>query len=281
MRQSPAELFEMHQVSWVKTSSRCYGSSQLIRLRVRCQYGSAEPPGLSTPPESDTVGNDNYVATHQDYNRNFFPELTTPFSFITPQAEFSIRTGEHRVFNLDEQMTEQCCNIMSRDGGDILVSCSRYFALVHSWYPIIDKEELYDRLSSLRSSPKGDFSLLVLTLHLVSQLHQQVPRRRDDLEQLYHTTKGLYSIFMSTGRSSIEAIQAGLLLAIYEHWQALHGATYQTLGACAKMGYMLGFNKALSQDVLLDDQSNSIAARQRQVWWGIIILERYICTQIF
>lgn len=189
---------------------------------------------------------------------------------------FSIPSGKHRVLDLDEQLTEQCCDIMSRDGDDILVSCSKYFSFVHTWYPIIAKEELYDRLSRLRSSPKGDFSLLVLTMHLVSQIDRQIPRERDSLEQLYHTTKSFYSILMSTGRSSIEAIQAGLLLAVYEHHQALHDATYQTLGACARMGYTLGFDKTLSQDILLDAHANSVAERQRQVWWGIIILERYI-----
>jgi hypothetical protein len=168
---------------------------------------------------------------------------------------------------------------MGRDGDDVLVSCSRYFSFVHTWYPIIAKEELYDRISRLQSSPKADFSLLVLTIHLVSQIYRQIPRERNGLEQLYHTTKGFYYILMSTGRSSIEIIQAGLLLAIYEHFQALHDATYQTLGACARMGYTLGFDKTLSQDILLDVQANSIADRQRQVWWGIIILERYVHTQ--
>jgi len=165
---------------------------------------------------------------------------------------------------------------MSREGDDILASCSRYFSVVHIWYPILAKGELYDRLPHLRSSPKGDFSILMLTIHLVSQIYQQTPRERDSLAQLYHTTKGFHFFLMSTGRSSIELIQAGLLLAVYEHSQALHDATYQTLGACTRMGYTLGFDKTLSQDILLDAQANSIAERQRQVWWGIIILERYI-----
>ena len=210
---------------------------------------------------------------------NSLPELATPFSFITPQTVFSIPSREHQVLNLDEQLAEQCCDIMSRDGDDIFISCSRYFSFVHTWFPIIAKEELYDRISHLRSSPKGDFSLLVLTIHLVSQIYRQIPRERDSLEQLYYTTKGFYSILMSTGRSSIEVIQAGLLLAVYEHHQALHDATYQTLGACARMGYTLGFDKTLSQDILPNAQTNSVTERQRQVWWGIIIFERYLHTQ--
>lgn len=248
--------------------------SRCSRLQVRCQYSPPEPRGLASPPESVAVGSDTYVAILQDHNRNFFPELINSDSFLTPQSVFSIRSGEQQAFSLDEQLTEQCCDIMSRDGDDIQVSCSRYFDYVHAWYPILAKVGFYDRLLRLQSSPHGDFSLLVLTIYLVSQIYRQIPRDRHDLDRLYHTTKGFYFIFMSTGRSSIEVIQAGLLLAFYEYCQALHDATYQTLGACARMGYSLGLDKSLSQDTFPDTQDNSVAERQRQVWWGIIILER-------
>ena len=106
-------------------------------------------------------------------------------------------------------------------------------------------------------------------------MYTKVPRERDSLEQLYYTAKGLYGIFASTGRCSIEMVQAGLLMAFYEYCQALHDAVYLTLGACARMGYVLGFDKTLSQDVPSDNAVESISARQRQVWWGVIILERY------
>lgn len=116
----------------------------------------------------------------------------------------------------------------------------------------------------------------MLAVHLVSQVYREVPRGRDSMDQLYHTTKGFHSILLSTGRSSIEVIQAGLLIAVYEYCQALHDTVYQTLGSCARMGYTLGFHKSLSPDILSDAQSNSVAERQRQVWWGIIIIERYV-----
>ena len=182
----------------------------------------------------------------------------------------------HQILNIDEQLTKQAYDIINRDGNDISLSFSRYFDTVHSWYPIISKALLYERFTHLRRSPKADFSVLIITIHLISQTYQPTPVQRYDLEQLYHTTKGLYSIAMSTGISSIELIQAGILLALYEHTQALHSATYQTLGACARMGYMLGLHESLSQNTPLDAEANSAAEKRRQVWWGIIILERYV-----
>lgn len=258
----------------MKALSKLAFDSLYQRLRVPCQYNHSVSNELSIPSEPDKVGASNGITIHQDHHRNFFPEIITPHSFITPQSVFLIPSGEHQVLTLDEQLTAQCWDIISRDEDSILASCTTYFNFINTWFPILTREELYDQILHQRGSPKGEVAILVLTIHLVSQLYQQVPRERSSLEQLYHTTKGLYFMFMSTGRSSIGLVQAGLLLAIYEHSQALHDATYQTLGACARMGYTLGFNKTLTQNILPDAKANSVVERQRQVWWGIIILER-------
>ncbi|KAH7370820.1 hypothetical protein BKA65DRAFT_471996 [Rhexocercosporidium sp. MPI-PUGE-AT-0058] len=248
------------------------GCARCTRLRLPCNYNSSQVHGLSTPPEPV----DNAVTIHPGYDRNFFPEIVNPLTFITPQSVFLIPSREHRVANLDEQLTEQCWSIISRDGAEdgILSSCSAYFSSVHNWLPIISKEKLLDQILVQRSMPKGEVAVLALTIHLVSQLHQPIHSGRTSLDQLYHTTKGLHSFLVSTGRSNIELVQAGVLLAFFEHSQAFHDSTYQTLGACARMGYLLGFDKTLSPDFIPEPEIESISARQRQIWWGIIILER-------
>ncbi|KAG4423432.1 hypothetical protein IFR04_003399 [Cadophora malorum] len=232
------------------------------------------------PSESVTATIDKSLTTTQGQNGNFFPEILNPQPFHSPQFSFSTPSRLLSALNSDEQLTEQCWSIISRDGAEdgILSSCSLYFQFVHVWFPIISKETLFDQILQQRSSPRGEVAMLVLAIHLVSQMYTKVPREKSSLEQLYYTTKGLYGIFSSTGRSSIEMVQAGLLMAFYEHCQALHDAAYLTLGACARMGYVLGFDKTLSSDTHsdthLDPVAESIAAKQRQVWWGIIILER-------
>ena len=245
------------------------------RLKVRCQYDS-EPRDTSTPSEQSSHSSDMHVTVHEDRNFNFFPEFITQSTFIAPQPAFSVRQGVRKVLDLDEQLTEQACDIMIRDGEDIAISSSRYFNTVHEWYPIITKEELYGRLAHLRSSPNADFTILILTIYLVSQMYRPSPRPRDDLEQLHNTVKSFHFILLSTGRSSIELIQAGLLLALYEHCQTLHTVTYQTLGVCARMGYALGYHKTISRDILDQTGDNEVVSKQRRVWWGIIILERCV-----
>ncbi|PVH80981.1 hypothetical protein DL98DRAFT_588037 [Cadophora sp. DSE1049] len=244
-------------------------------LRVPCYYNS-QLHDVSNQPEPIDTSIEKVVTTSQVQNSNFFPELLSPYTFSSPHSSFLAPSGGQSVLNLDEQLTEQCWSIISRDGAEdgILSSCSLYFQFVHVWFPIISKETLFDHILQQRSSPKGELAILVLAIHLVSQLCTKVPREKSGLEQLYYATKGLHGFFGSTGRSSIEVVQAGLLLAFYEHCQALHDAAYQTLGACARMGYILGFDKTLSEDALSDTDAEGLVARQRQVWWGIIILDR-------
>ena len=257
-----------------------YGNKVLIsgspRLQVICKYENPEPQGESTRSEPGKHNSTMHVAVHYGRNISLFPELITPSTFIAPQPAFPVREEARMILDLDEQLTEQACDITSRDGDDIAISCSRYFITIHCWYPIIAKEELYERLEHLRSSPNADFTILVLTIYLVSRMYRQSLRPRDGLEKLYHTVKSFHSILLSTGRLSMDLVQAGLLLALYEHCQALHGVTYQTLGVCARMGYALGFHKTISPDIFPDTGDNSVIERQRQVWWCIITLERYV-----
>ncbi|KAH7413374.1 hypothetical protein BKA64DRAFT_638037 [Cadophora sp. MPI-SDFR-AT-0126] len=251
------------------------GCARCSKLQVQCHYDS-QLYGVLYQSELVDAGTNQVVAILQAPNRNFFPELLSPYTFSWPQSSFLAHSGAPSVLNLDEQLTEQCWSIISRDGAEdgILSSCSLYFQFVHGWFPIISKESLLDQILQQRSSPKGEVAILVLAIHLVSQMYTKHPRDKGDLERLYYTAKGLSGNFLSTGRSSIEMVQAGLLLAFYEHSQALHDAAYQTLGACARMGYVLGFDKSLNEDVLSDPAAEGITARQRQVWWGVILLER-------
>jgi hypothetical protein len=124
--------------------------------------------------------------------------------------------------------------------------------------------------------PNADFAILVLTIHLVSHMYEVVTiRTRERRENFYQTVKRLYSVTLSSRTPSIELIQGGILLALFEHCQALHDATYQTLGTCARMGYSLGVHESICPNTPLEDtESRSSVEKRKNIWWGIIILER-------
>jgi hypothetical protein len=73
---------------------------------------------------------------------------------------------------------------------------------------------------------------------------------------------------------SIQVLQAGLLLSLYELGHAIYPSAYLSIGACARYAYALGINKDANTQVskvltLVELEEN------RRVWWGIVILDRF------
>jgi hypothetical protein len=165
---------------------------------------------------------------------------------------------------------------MAREVDDIPLSLSRYFRCVNGWFPIVREADVHEQITLLQQMPNADFAILVLTIHLVSHMYEdETTRTKDGREIFYQTVKRLYSITLSSRTPSIELIQAGILVALFEHCQALHDATYQTLGTCARMGYSLGVHESIYPNAALEDtESSSVVEKRKHVWWGIIILER-------
>jgi hypothetical protein len=55
-------------------------------------------------------------------------------------------------------------------GNSITASCATYFEHVHRWMPVIFQELFYKALSDAEASPRADVSLLILCIHLMTQV---------------------------------------------------------------------------------------------------------------
>lgn len=185
-------------------------------------------------------------------------------------------SGGHQVTSVNEQLTKEAYDIMAREVDDIPLSLSRYFKCVNGWFPIVREAEVHEHITLPQRIPDADFVILVLTIHLVSHMYEdETTRTTDRRETFYQTVKRLYSITLSSRAPSMELIQAGILLALFQHCQAQHDSTYQTLGTCARMGYSIGIHESIRPTAPLEDtESSSVVEKQKHIWWGIIILER-------
>jgi len=242
------------------------------RLHVGCQYQS--PTVYDLAPYSELVNYPKSNQGHPNIDADLKHEFPVTPPFIRTQIESMMASRGSIITNIDQQFTDQMFVVSNRDEENIYTSCSRYFTTIHEWYQIIVREDFLRRLENLRISANADFSSLVLNVYFLSQMYREPLRHHGELEQLYHEAKSMHFFLVSAGRASIELVQAGLLLALYEHSQALHDATYQTIGVCARMGYILGFHKTLSPSYIPIASDIEISYSQRLVWWGIIILER-------
>lgn len=153
---------------------------------------------------------------------------------------------------------------------------SNYFANFHKSLPIINEEDFYWRLRN--SSPSQSLSGLMLAMSLVAQLSSRATDAISRANDIYHTLKGVYTYCQSIGTPSIELLQAGILVASYEHCQALHQEAWLTIGACARLSQILRQQQLGSERCSMPDEQ--FPDYKSPLWWAIVVLERFVFSQV-
>lgn len=90
---------------------------------------------------------------------------------------------------------------------------------------------------------------------------------------LYNAAKNFYSQLGSMGTCSIQVLQAGILIALYELGHAMYPAAYMSIGSCARYGTAFGFDNRGMCIVGASDNWMDKEERNR-AWWAIMILDR-------
>lgn len=167
-------------------------------------------------------------------------------------------------------------DIFSAGGVDLPATIETYFAIAHSWLPILDKEQLYLDISHLLGYPgyQNDVTaLLLVCIHIFIQQPCQHPNH-SVRSALYRTARRLFFLLQTSARSpSIALLQSGLLLAAYELGHGMSKDAYGTLGVCT----------SLAQQLSLEPDGCDRGMIQRPeitqldlCWSGIILLDRYM-----
>ncbi|KAH8806334.1 hypothetical protein F5882DRAFT_496594 [Hyaloscypha sp. PMI_1271] len=86
----------------------------------------------------------------------------------------------------------------------------------------------------------------------------------------------MYTLLQSTGKVSMELVQAGVLVACYEHCQALHQDAWLSIGACVRMAHLMGLHTVLRNMLPKERNERNILESKRCLWWGIVVIERVI-----
>jgi hypothetical protein len=168
----------------------------------------------------------------------------------------------------------QVCHIIRADGRYIDDITSKYFKGVHRWLPIISKKRFNGRLKNFQTLPTADFSILLLTMGLITQHPSKDLEKERDLEVLYLATKTLFTQVQSFIPSSLYIIQAGVILATYEHAHAMIEASYVTIGTTARMAFAIGLHNRQCSDELKGTDAWFEDEEALSTWWGLVICDR-------
>ena len=152
-------------------------------------------------------------------------------------------------------------------------SIEQYFATVHTYFPVISKIRLYQHLANPTHEPGADIALLFLAMKLITN---EVPEGKTPQTQEYQDVKAFYNYVESQDGFTIQMIQALLLISLYEIGQCIYPAAYISVGRAARVGYALGLQEWDVPQMLARPTTWTEQEERRRVWWGVIILDRFI-----
>ncbi|TVY43167.1 hypothetical protein LOCC1_G003182 [Lachnellula occidentalis] len=149
---------------------------------------------------------------------------------------------------------------------------SLYFSTVHSWLPIVSKKRFQEIvLGNPAGHIRSDYALLILGMDVVmSTSHEHNPRT-----PAYLAFKQLYLELEIQGIVSIQILQAGILIALFELGHAIFPSAAISVEACVRYGHELGINWG-AQFPEKKPFSWVDIEEQNRVWWAIVILDRFI-----
>ncbi|KAH6664100.1 putative fungal-specific transcription factor [Halenospora varia] len=159
------------------------------------------------------------------------------------------------------------------DMDEIRATASTFFAHIHLWMPFISKKRFHAHYLRTTFQFQPDIVLLLLSLKLITTLPPTDPQ--NPRTSLYHTVKHFYLEVESSSTLSIQVLQAGVLLALYELGHAIYPAAFLSIGACARYAHALGINVRGNLNTLRVLTLVEVEERRR-VWWAIVILDRFV-----
>ncbi|EMC98574.1 hypothetical protein BAUCODRAFT_145643 [Baudoinia panamericana UAMH 10762] len=148
-----------------------------------------------------------------------------------------------------------------------------YFDSVHSYFPIVSKIRLYQHLSNPLHEPGADIALLFMSMKLACN---ELPDGTPPQSQLYQDVKSFYHYIEAQNGFSIQLIQALALIGLYETGHAIYPAAYLTIGHAARLGIAMGIHERSVPQMLAKPTTWTEQEERRRVWWGVIVLDRYV-----
>lgn len=210
-------------------------------------------------------------------------EAPLPRYSFPPQNSSLLYSTQCRGLCIEDQVSLQASRLLSaisRKWGHVSDFVGTYFRTFHENLPIINKDIFHWKLENATSD--SHFSTLLLSMFLITQLTPQVNPYSPSAStvgerEFYPTVKSIYSLLQSTGKVSMELVQAGLLVACYEHCQALHQDAWLSVGACIRMAHLMGLNTMLRKTLPKERNERNTLETRRCLWWGLVVVERSVC----
>ncbi|TVY40930.1 hypothetical protein LSUB1_G002748 [Lachnellula subtilissima] len=262
--------------------------SQCIKRRAVCRYGEHLEPrryGDDIINACQNIGVNGPTSTWTAIPRSILgklnPGIRLSILLMNSMSDvlYSDALGPNdapSATSIDNIIHSQVCHLIRTDGNYIESVASKHFQGVHKWLPIISKKRFYDRLQYFQLHPTADFSMLLLTMHLMAQQPSSDFDVDQDREILYLATKTLFTQVQTFIPSSMCLVQAGVILASYERGHERIEAAYISIGTAARLACAIGIDTAQCSQELQGSDRWFDEEEALATWWGLTICDRNI-----
>jgi hypothetical protein len=218
---------------------------------LKCDY-SWTPPNAPEPSESQNK--------------------PSPESSI--EAHTSLQSASRLLHSLSRgssssgSLSTQVLSILFSNGESVQSVTAVYFRTIDVWLPIISPQKCVEKLKNIASDNNPELCNLLLCMYLVTRQPGNTSGIKEMQTPLYFEAKTLLTALTSSGHSSIEVIQAGVLLSLYEQGHGMIDVAQLTMSVCTRMAMKIKVALRAAPELQNTDFG--------RLWWGIIILDRYV-----
>jgi len=163
--------------------------------------------------------------------------------------------------------SSEILSIIVANGESIPSITATYFRTIGLWLFSIYPEQIQRALDSEISH---DLSILLLCMHLVISVPGNSKGFESVSNSTYFQAKSIYSLRASSGKPSVEIVQAGALLSLYEYGHGMVEAAQLTLATASTMSIKMVKHQRKIQTHKIEDTDIG------HLWWGVVMLDRYV-----
>ncbi|CZR56104.1 uncharacterized protein PAC_05992 [Phialocephala subalpina] len=146
----------------------------------------------------------------------------------------------------------------------------KYFGSVHQWFPILSEVGYYERLASTFADPCAEFSLLSLSMALITRM----PSEDESFSSIYMLVKSAIAIVEAADIHCLEVVQARLLVTLFEVGHGIEPAAFISIAATTRAAVAIGLNRKINDPSSHDENINSRTQAGLRLWWGLVMLDR-------
>lgn len=194
----------------------------------------------------------------------------------SPPVQSCTQNMDSRSLAIDRFFVDLVINALLDRSVSVDAILCVYFRNIHRWLPVIPEQKFRARISEIHSSRSAELALLLLAMYLLTENEWGNTRnQREGQQHLYQQCSCLVSFLLLVRGPSLELVQAGLLLILYELGSGSLEAAFLRVAACARLAYSLGLHV---DESFVDDYSGAWchAEERRRVWTAVYMMDRSV-----